>query len=93
MGVDFYTCTNCSYNFPDCGEYWTCECGSNWCSQPCTEKEGVEKDLKNHYNYLSCVHCTKDLSKREFSVYEILDWCLDKLDMTEEDVIAKLMGK
>jgi|HubBroStandDraft_4_1064222.scaffolds.fasta_scaffold00029_31 hypothetical protein len=45
MGVDWYPCNYCGRTFPDCGDYVLCSgndgnCGTEWCSDKCAEKEG-----------------------------------------------------
>ena len=40
MGVWYYTCENCGKNFPDCGYYVSCECGTRWCSDECAKEDG-----------------------------------------------------
>lgn len=44
MGVDWLSCNNCGHNFPDCGDYVSCECGEHWCSEECAEKDGFQRD-------------------------------------------------
>ena len=57
MSVDYYTCNNCGYNFPDCGHFVSCEsCGTMWCSDECAEEDGFVRE-----------HCSKhpDLDNRD----------------------------
>jgi hypothetical protein len=45
MSVDYYTCNNCGYNFPDCGHFVSCEsCGTMWCSDECAEEDGFVRE-------------------------------------------------
>lgn len=50
MGVDFYACHYCGDTFPDCGEYVSCGCGMNWCSEECAEEEGYVPEHCKKYN-------------------------------------------
>ena len=68
MGVDFYTCENCGYNFPDCGPYFSCySCESRFCSTKCggrkleCEQEEKRKDGSSWFlEVTSCVLCRKE---------------------------------
>lgn len=55
MGVDFITCYNddCQYNFPDCGDFYTCEnCEEHFCSRKCANaKYDDEADQSK------CLYC------------------------------------
>ena len=66
MGVDYYSCKNCSETFPDCGEYVSCECGEHWCDNDCAEAdEYMQSECKLGYEvYDDCPQygdeCDKD---------------------------------
>ncbi len=56
MGVDWYTCENedCRENFPDCGNYVSCEgCGSHFCSDDC----GLVKYRDDNEDETDCILC------------------------------------
>lgn len=72
MGVDYYTCKNCGENFPDCGDYVSCEsCFAHWCSNECAKEDGHikehcrkypeldDRDLMEEYreNHCDCEDC------------------------------------
>lgn len=61
MGVDFYSCAQCRYNFPDCGEYFQCTgCEEHFCSTECgVRKVEVEGD-EFVEEVISCVLCRKE---------------------------------
>lgn len=65
MGVDYYSCAVCDYNFPDCGEYYTCtHCEHMFCSKECAKlkhtyegEEGYDEREANNYGSDSCTTC------------------------------------
>lgn len=59
MGVDWYTCENenCGHNFPDCGDYVSCDgCGSHFCSDECGHVEYKDDDESD----TNCTLCRMD---------------------------------
>jgi len=65
MGVDFYACENCGETYADCGDYFSCDCGCNFCSTECgkyesrepTEEEREENDYDEYEEIKSCIFC------------------------------------
>ena len=58
MGVDFYTCSSCSFIFPDCGEYYTCnQCEKCFCDSKCARSKLVSNDNEDYSN---CLFCRKE---------------------------------
>jgi hypothetical protein len=61
MSVEYYSCEECGYNFPDCGRYGHCKCERIFCGgcfDETTKKYGLV-DIKN-YGWVSdgCDICT-----------------------------------
>jgi hypothetical protein len=56
MGVDFYTCAHCGYNFPDCGDFFGCECGEHFCDSKCGDRKVDEENE----DISTCRLCRKD---------------------------------
>jgi hypothetical protein len=95
MGVDFYTCANCSRNFPDCGNYYFCEeCSNQFCSnkcadpQPLDEEEGEdENNDENDDDYdntrYSCCICRKE----EANDYILLEALLRHFKISRADAL------
>lgn len=82
MGVDYYTCQNCSDTFPDCGYYFTCNgCESMFCSNECGKKQSV--DGKNRWNedLTSCIFCRHEAVTDR----SVLLFLCRKYGITEED--------
>lgn len=50
MSIDYYTCTICHEIFPDCGKFFSCDCGYNYCSDECGDRgdnwDAGEKDCQ-----------------------------------------------
>jgi len=44
MSIEWFDCDVCGENICDCGDYISCNCGKNWCSDKCAEKDGYEED-------------------------------------------------
>lgn len=92
MGVDFYACNNCGDTFPDCGDYTSCECGHNWCSDECAEAEGWRQEEEEFTpegsrwsQETSCSYCRKE----DFGDLALLDFCLELLGKTREEIILQ----
>jgi hypothetical protein len=91
MGVDYYACNNCGDTFPDCGYYVSCECGQHWCSESCAEADGHKKEdyidedgeVYEGEGESSCSFCREE----DFEDYELLNFALDKLDLSRQDLI------
>ena len=91
MGVDFYTCENCSYNFPDCGSYFSCSgCESTFCSNKCGGRK-LEKEVEKKYKdetyteeITSCVLCRKE----EVTDRDLMHFLLKRIDLTYDEAVA-----
>jgi hypothetical protein len=61
MGVDYYTCAICKYNFPDCGSYISCDtCGNHYCDNNCGKHRGDNYSDDANEEKESCVLCRKE---------------------------------
>lgn len=92
MGVDYYSCSNCSETFPDCGSYVQCECGEHWCSDECAEEdgfrieeEGFTPEGSRWSQETSCKYCRKE----DFSDLELLNFILGYSGFSRQEVIEK----
>lgn len=63
MSVDFLVCKRCGETFCDCGDFVSCECGENWCSDECAEADGYKEE-----------HCRLGCNKDD----EEMDACIKK---------------
>ena len=85
MGVSYYTCANCSYNFPDCGDYFSCDCGEHFCSDECGERETSEvycKDDEEDVEVQSCSICRGDVVPDD----KLMEFMLQKYNVSKEDI-------
>lgn len=95
MSVDYYVCERCGETFPDCmdGIVW-CECGNVWCCLECAYKDGyqfgveVDEDGEEYETEegSSCKYCRGE----EFYDNELLEYSLELLQMTKEELVIKL---
>lgn len=92
MGVDFYTCENsdCGYNFPDCGDYFGCDCGHHYCSPECGGRQlsaEIEDnqfcDYSNDYpeEITTCIICRGEVIPNE----DLLQFLLKKYSLTRQE--------
>lgn len=60
MGIVFYTCSNekCKRNFPDCIDFFSCDCGFSFCSKECGEKQ-VSYD-EDDEEIKTCILCREE---------------------------------
>lgn len=85
MGVEYYTCTVCGVNFPDCGEYYTCihceELICGYCYSDQKKKYGVIDEDSEDLDYfgedalLKCDSCVNEDKKddQKLEIIEILE--------------------
>lgn len=91
MGVDFYTCENCGYNFPDCGSYFSCSgCDARFCSNECGGRQVIEEESEDevddehyHEELTSCVLCRKETA----TSHELLHFLLGHFNITYEQAM------
>jgi hypothetical protein len=82
MGVDFYTCGICAYNFPDCGDYARCgECESLFCSQ-CMDKYIILNEDDDSGKESTCPFCTLEVIEPE----KLLAFALKQLKVTQKQL-------
>lgn len=80
MGVDFLNCSNpeCGADpFPDCGSYFSCECGESFCDTGCGQSKTDDEDRT------TCMFCRKENT----SDYVLLMFLLKHVSMTREEVL------
>lgn len=78
MGVDFYTCDNCSRNYPDCSYTATwCSCGGHFCSPDCADREGANDEDDGG----TCVLCRVEVIKAE----DMLSFLLKHFKITYDE--------
>lgn len=93
MGIDYYSCANCGYNFPDCGTYFSCDCGEHFCSDKCGKREYTEEEVDEPHEdgdydlkiieITTCLFCREE----EYHTDELFNFLLDKFKLTREEVI------
>ncbi len=96
MGVDWITCEICSENFPDCGPHgWCANCGARLCEY-CHEEQvetygNVEEGSELSYEYgdsaaVKCDLCSGVIIQDD----TIIDYLLNKVHMTKEEIIKEI---
>jgi len=90
MGIDFYACDNCGETFPDCGDYFRCDCGDKFCSTECGDSKVVEpasSDDEDDDSYreevTTCMHCRLESA----TSYDLLLFILAKFNMTYDQAM------
>lgn len=98
MGIDYYTCTKCERNFPDCIDFYTCEeCENLFCSRKCADLKIIElndsedniddeDELDNEEYYedkYNCCICRKE----EANDYILLNALLRYYNITRDDAM------
>lgn len=83
MGVDFYTCRNqkCEYNFPDCGSYFSCDCGFNFCSTECGERQSSFNEDDEEIS--TCILCREE----QVQHYALLSFLISYYNISYEKAI------
>lgn len=101
MGVDFLTCKSCGYNFADCGDFVSCECGEHWCDEECAEADGVQrescklgKDIDDNDCDIPCYGCKNLVESscqfcrgEDFGDDVLLDLALNLLHKTRMELV------
>lgn len=93
MGVDYYTCANCSHNFPDCGDYFNCDCGELFCSTECGERESQEieshtlEELEEDEDYANEVNTCMICRGEMVPDHIMMEFLLQKLNLTAEEAV------
>jgi hypothetical protein len=91
MGVDFYACENCGHTFPDCGDYFGCECGAIFCSSECGVRISEEVPTGDKYadgedkyeDRTTCSFCRLE----NLADHEMIPFLLNKLGLTREQAV------
>ncbi len=91
MGIDYYTCANCTYNFPDCGEYYWCDCGEHYCSQKCGNGKIVdEQDIDDNWTeHRSCMICRGE----HVTDAALMEWVLKRANLTRKQAEDLYLGE
>jgi len=101
MSVDFFDCDVCGRSICDCGDYVSCECGKNWCSEECAESDGYERiscklgyDVDDNECEDSCCCCDNQVEdsckycrEEDFEDDVLLEFALKLSDLTREELI------
>lgn len=87
MGVDFYTCTYCDETYPDCGDYFACDCGINYCCYKCGDgKTKDNESIDNCVNFSYKDEKTCRICRNEYVTdYHLLDYLLKVCRLTREE--------
>ena len=88
MGVDFYACENCGHTFPDCGDYFSCECGATFCCNECggrsvTEPPDDWDEDTDWEEVVTCIFCRLE----SVADHEMIPFLLNKLGLTREQAV------
>lgn len=83
MSVDYLVCDHCGKTFPDCCEYYLCECERVFC-QDCAKKVGLKfsDDEDCYSDPESCIYCRKEA----FTNYDKLQFLMKKYNLTDEQI-------
>lgn len=100
MGVDFYACNSCGDTFPDCGDHEGCiECGRKWCDIECGESEGLRPSLCDSCENDTGENCECEGSicgfcrKEKVEDHELLDYALDKLNVSRDEFAEEYLSQ
>lgn len=89
MGVDYYSCSNCSETFPDCGYYGNCKCENILCG-PCFKEFKLKYGTEETYDYGEVSKFCDDCSLENPSDNKILNYLLKSLNKTKESVVKEM---
>jgi hypothetical protein len=101
MSVDYLVCKHCGDTFCDCGDFVSCECGEDWCSDECAETDGYKREsCKSGYDIddkeceKSCYGCENYLEsscnfcrKEDFEDDKLLEFTLKLLKTDRQSLI------
>lgn len=90
MSIDYYSCAICGHNFPDCGDYVSCEhCFNHFCSKKCAKMayaeldEEADIDNNEEEEYPHCCICRKEAAND----YILLEALLRHFNLTREQAL------
>lgn len=92
MGIDFLVCSECETGFPDVSDYEFCDCGRDWCSEDCAEKNGLLKpeildedgEFEDYdYDNFTCQFCRGE----KFDDDVLLNFILKREGISRQDLI------
>lgn len=75
MGVEFFSCTYCDETYADCGNYFSCNCGINYCCDTCADSEEDGDGCR------SCRICRKEYQTE----WVLLTFMLNRCGLTREE--------
>ena len=78
MGVDYYSCHECGDTFPDCGNYYPCDCGFSYCCEECADKETTEPENDDDEGINTCKYCRNEAVTTD----DILNFLCKKYQIT-----------
>ncbi len=88
MGVDYFTCAICGYNFPDCGEFVSCDCGEHFCSWDCGRTDYTIYNEKGEPTEEDGDKCTCVICRKEDANNDILfEALLKHFNLTREQAL------
>ena len=101
MSVDFFDCDVCGESVCECGDYVSCDCGKQWCSDECAEEDGFKREgcklgyEDNDECEKECWNCENQTEKSckycredDFEDSELLEYALDCLGVNRELLLA-----
>jgi|WetSurMetagenome_2_1015567.scaffolds.fasta_scaffold979346_1 hypothetical protein len=89
MGVDYYTCHECGHNFPDCGDFFPCDCGCFYCNEECGERESTESDEPDDEGYYEEINTCKYCRLEAVTEHELLVFICKKYNIIYEDAVKE----
>lgn len=82
MGVEFFSCCACEETYPDCGYYFSCDCGQSYCGNMCGEWKIDEKGNN------TCKICRKEYQVE----WVLLNFLLEKFNLSREEITKMYFG-
>jgi len=94
MSVDFFPCDYCGRSICDCGRYDYCNdnCGRCWCNQECAKGDGYEVDKNQEDDDGEYLKNCKFCRKQDAEAYELLEFLLEKYNLTREEVVKEFFA-
>lgn len=79
MVIDYKVCDICKQGFPDCCEFYWCDCGKLFCCKGCAIDGGFDSIDDYDCDDTTCKYCRNESVEDE----ELLKFALEKLKLTK----------
>lgn len=87
MSSEDFVCAECGEIGTYCGTFYSCECGSAFCSHKCAKAAGLGE--LNDEGEESCSYCRGE----NFTEEDILEYALKKLKTNRSQIIEEMARK